>query len=307
MVTGKLVSNPLSKPLTDPVSVEDRSPMMSRYADKPLLIAVFGMEMTSDMVAETLRSTDPAVPITDRTPLNNPDTSDDFNTLSAADLMDDVVVPTILAPYLALRSDPVVVSALEVVDPVIDCGERPVCADVSFTRELRGCVPENELLMGSGISVLTLLAVVLLVDESVNAFDTDFENELTRLSPPENSDDVSDETFDSTAEAAELISPVILERIEPEVDDNEEVAVVTPLEIAEGTDCTADSKPLIVDVDVADLPLVDNVELFVSRALLVVDVYEEDAVFDVMTDGSISAMDYPSARLFARCMDSKSA
>ena len=258
-------------------------------------------------MAATLCSTVPAVPITERTPLNNPVTSDDFNTVSAADLIDDVVVPTILDPYLALSKDPVVVSVLDVVDPVMDWGERPVCADVSFTRELRGCVPEKELLIGSGISVLTLLAVALLVEESVNAFDTDFEKELTRLSPPENSDDVKDETLDSTADAAELISPVILDRMDPVLDDSDEDAVVTPLEIADGIDCVADSKPLIVDVDVADLPLVDNVELFVNSALFVVVVYEDDAVFDVTTDGSISAMDYPSARLFDRCIDSKRA
>ena len=148
----------------------------------------------------------------------------------------------------------------------MDCGERPVCADVSFTNELRGCDPEKELLTGSGICVLTLLAFALFLEESEKAFDTDFENELIRLSALENSDDVKDVTLDSTADSTELISPVIPEIMDPTFDASVEVAVVTPFEIAEGTDCTVDAKPPMVDASVADLPLVDNVALFVNRA-----------------------------------------
>lgn len=85
-----------------------------------------GIELISDNVAETLLSTDFAVPMTDFTPLNNPVTNEDFSTVSAADFIDAVVDPTILLPYLALRRDPVVVSVVEVVDPVMVCGVRPV-------------------------------------------------------------------------------------------------------------------------------------------------------------------------------------
>lgn len=126
-------------------------------------------------------------------------------------------------------------------------------------------------MIGSGVSVFTLLAVELLVEESENALDTDFENELDRLLPLEKSEDVREATLVSTSDTEDVISLPILEMKDVADDVVPLVAVVTPLEMADGTDETELAKPLMEDV-VADLLLADNVVLFVNKALLVVAV-----------------------------------
>lgn len=101
-------------------------------------MAVFGKEDTVVNIEEMLDSTELAVPVTVLTPLNSPDTREDFRTLSAAFLIEDVVVPTRSLPYFAATTAPVVASVVDLVDPVMDCGVNPVCAEVSLTSVLLG-------------------------------------------------------------------------------------------------------------------------------------------------------------------------
>ena len=61
----------------------------------------------------------------------------------------------------------ILLSDADVLDPVMVLGVIPVVAEVSWIKLLRGVPEAKELLMGSGVSVVTALAVELPEESSV--------------------------------------------------------------------------------------------------------------------------------------------